>query len=105
MGDRWKIQTQFLVLKGRSLRAKGVFLRKYLPVSATAIGGDFHAHLLRARLPTLLHLVNETGDPLWVIKLKHNELGRIGSGAGPTCATAPMATIDEVIEWIARILG
>ena len=105
MGERCKIQPQIFVLKGRSLRAKGVVLRQHLPICATAIGGNLHAHLLRARLPTLLHLVNKMGDPLWAIELKHNELGRIRPGAGPTGATTPTAPIDEVIERMVRILG
>lgn len=36
---------------------------------------DFHAHLLRALLATLLHLVDKTGDVQGVIELKHDAHG------------------------------
>src|SRR5580700_5252647 len=72
MGNLGEVQPQVLVLKGGALRAEGVLLHQRLPVGAAVIGGGLHADFLRALLPTLLNLVNETGNRLGMIELKHD---------------------------------
>jgi hypothetical protein len=105
MGDRREVQPQFLVLKGRTLRAEGILLHEDLAVGVAVIRGDLHAQLLRALQPTLLHLVHKTGDPLGMIELEHDSLGHITPGACPTCATAPAVPVDQVLERVTRVLG
>jgi hypothetical protein len=43
------------------------------------IRGDFHAHLLGALLPTLLHLVNEAGDLLGITAGEPSETSVAGN--------------------------
>src|ERR1700704_1903288 len=105
MGDRREFQPQLFVLKDRTLRAEGVLLHEHLAVGAAVIRGDLHAHLLRALLPTLLHLVNKPGNPLGVIELEHDSLGHITPGARPTCTPPPAVPVDEVLEGVIRVLG
>src|ERR1700720_1334637 len=105
MGDRGEFQPQLLVLKDRTVRAEGVLLHEHLAVGATVIRGDLHAHLLRALLPTLLHLVNEAGDLLGMIELEHDSLGRISPRARPMCATPPIVPVDQVLDGMSRVLG
>src|ERR1700730_825111 len=105
MGDRGEFQPQLLVLKSRTLRAEGVLLHEHLAVGAAVIRGDLHAHLLRALLPTLLHLVDEAGDLLGLIELEHDSLGRISPGSRPTCATLARVPVDQVLDGMGRVLG
>jgi len=105
MRDGWKLHPEILVLESRAMWAERVILCQHLAIGAAEIRGDFNTHLLRALLPALLRLVLKTRDPLRVIKLQHNALGRVGPSARPPRATAPAASVDEMLERVIRVLG
>src|ERR1700730_15686942 len=105
MGNLAEVQPQVLVLKGRTLRAEGVLLHQHLAVGATVIRGYLHTDLLRALLPTLLHLVHKTGDWLGEIELKHDVLGGILPRARPTCGAPTEVPVDQVLERVIWVLG
>jgi hypothetical protein len=93
----------FALVRG-SPWAEGVLLNQDLAVRSTSILRDFHAYFLSALSNCLLDLVREPWDCLRLVEFHDDLLDHIGARTNPTRASGPGASVQQMLDRVARLL-
>jgi hypothetical protein len=104
MASLVEVEPLFFALVGGPPGAEGVLLNEDLAIHSASILRDFHAHLLGALAHCLFDFVDESRDGLRMIEFHYDLLDHVGAGTDPTRGSGAGASVQQVFDWVGRML-